>query len=240
MQLRPLEDTHDEFAELIEGLKTNAARFTLHDERNLLLLALNHGLRSANSGREAAVAITLDLYRFGLDRGSLYDRGSLTRFAFNNIIGLAIRLNEIEWAATFLDANHQRLPRENRAETVALSQARLAFAAGDDGTALFHLQQADFQDFIHHLTARVIQLKIYFRQDSYQLQQSHISSTLRLLSRRKNVGYHPRNYNNIFRLAQRIVRLPPGDAAAVKELRDRILTTEPCTERPWLLETLGG
>ena len=121
---------------------------------------------------------------------------------------------------------------------VALSRARLALTNGQDGEALRHLQQADFRDFIHHLTARIIQLKIYFRQDSYTLLQSHISSTRKLLTRRKSVGYHLQNYRNIFALANALLRLPPGDEKARGQLRKRVESTEPCTEKPWLLSQL--
>ncbi len=227
------------FAELTQRLTEVSKHLPPEDQRNLMLLAINYGLRRANSGSETFISATFTLYQLALSLGFLHDRGRLTIFTFNNILALAIRLQEIDYAAEFLDSHQSELPERGGNEVLALGRARLALATGNDGDALFYLQQADFKDFIHHLTARVMQLKIYFRQDNYSLLQSHISSTRKLLTRRKSVGYHLQNYRNIFQLANAVIHLSPGDEKAYAVLKKRIQTTEPCTERPWLLNVLG-
>lgn len=227
------------FTELTRQLTAVSDRLPPEDQRNLMLLAINYGLRRANTGSEPFIAATFTLYRLALSLGFLHDRGRLTIFTFNNILALAIRLQEMEYARQFLDERQHELPERGGSEVLALGRARLALATENDGDALFYLQQADFKDFIHHLTARVMQMKIYFRQDNYSLLQSHISSTRKLLTRRKRVGYHLQNYRNIFQLANAVIRLAPGDQKAYAALRKRIETSEPCTERPWLLKALG-
>jgi hypothetical protein len=226
------------FTQLTAQLSAVSEHLSPEDQRNLMLLAINYGLRRANTGSETFISATFTLYKLALSLGFLHDRGRLTIFTFNNILALAIRLKQVDYAATFLDNYQHQLPEKGGSEVLALGRARLALATGQDGDALFHLQQADFKDFIHHLTARVMQLKIYFRQDNYGLLQSHISSTRKLLTRRKRVGYHLQNYRNIFQFANAIIRLAPGDDKARQLLIKRIEQTDPCTERPWLLERL--
>jgi len=226
------------FRELTELLASDGATLPQEDQRDLLLLAINYGLRRANGGWEPAIAATFTLYRLGLDREILYDRGRISLFAFNNILALALRLGEVPWATSFMDAEAVRLPERGSSEVLALGRARLSLANGEDGEALKYLQQADFKDFIHHLTARVLQLKIYFRQDSYTLLNSHISSTRKLLSRRRKTSYHLQNYRNIFTLANAVLNLGPDDGKTAIQLAQRIEKTEPCTEKPWLLNVL--
>ena len=209
------------------------------ERRDLLLLAINYGLRAANGGDESALPLTLDLYRYGLDSGVLYDRGRLSRFSFNNIVALYLRQQKIALARSFVAEQRDRLEEVHREEIIALAEARLAYAEGKDGQVLEHLQRADFRDFIHHMTARVLQLKVYFRQEEDRLLSAHLSSTSRLLRRRTKVTYHLENYRNIFRLARAILRLPPGRSREREELRRRIGAAQPCTERAWLLEYVG-
>ncbi|MBC6994707.1 hypothetical protein QWY85_07920 [Neolewinella lacunae] len=237
LQLDEDGSAEDSFHLLLSGLEQEGSRLPEEDLRNLLLLAINYGLRRANTGWEPAISTTFALYKLGLERGSLYDRGKLSVFTFNNVLALALRLREVAWASRFLEEHQADLP-EGGEEVIALGRARLALANGKDGEALRYLQQADFHDFIHHLTARVLQLKIYFRQDSYTLLSSHISSTRKLLTRRRGIGYHLQNYRHIFALADTITRLPPGDEKARTLLKEKIEKTEPCTEKPWLLECL--
>jgi hypothetical protein len=232
------EEAEASFTQLTAQLSAVSKHLSPEDQRNLMLLAINYGLRRANSGSETFISATFTLYKLALNLGFLYDRGRLTIFTFNNILALAIRLKQVAYAATFLDDYQHQLPEKGGSEVLALGRARLALATGRDGDALFFLQQADFKDFIHHLTARVMQLKIYYQQDNYGLLQSHISSTRKLLTRRKRVGYHLQNYRNIFQLANAIIRLTPGDDKARQLLIQRIKSTDPCTERPWLLERL--
>lgn len=238
LQLDEPTETETAFTQVTDRLVEFHHRLPSDDRRNLLLMVINYGLRRANTGSEPAIEATFVLYKLGLELGLLHDRGRLSIFAFNNILGLAIRLKEVDWAAVFLDKHQHQLPEKGGNEVLALGRARLALATGQDGDALYYLQQADFKDFIHHLTARVMQLKIYFRQDSYTLLHSHIGSTRKLLTRRKRVGYHLQNYRNIFQLANAVIRLVPGDAKAKEQLRAKILATDPCTERPWLLSVI--
>jgi hypothetical protein len=223
------------FAELVKGLQASIDRFPPEERRNLLLLAINHGLRNSNAGQAAYLRQTFDLYRLGVDQAVLYERGELSIFTFNNIIGVALRLGEIDWAAAFLAAHERRLPADRRAEVLALNRARLAFQRGDYDAALRLLQEADYRDFIHHMTARVMQLKIYCERNHYNLLTAHLRSSRTWLRRQRHVGYHQTNYQHIFDLTEQLVRLPPGDKTAARALADRIRRTEPCTERAWLL-----
>lgn len=231
-------DSDSIFGELTAGIERHIQLFPPEEQRNLLLLAINHGLRNSNAGRPGYPRQTFELYRLGVEGGMLYERGKLSIFTFNNIIGLALRLGETDWAADFLSDHEQRLPADRRDEVLALNRARLAFQRRDYDTTLQLLQGADYRDFIHHMTARVMQLKIYFERDNFNLLMAHIRSSRTWLRRRRHVGYHQANYAHIFELAEQLLRLPPGDTAAARYLAQRIQATEPCTERTWLLARL--
>lgn len=234
------EDNDDVFAALKTGIEVHIDEFSKSDQRDLLVLAINHCLRQSNAGRSDFLIQTLDLYKLGLQRKTFYDRGRIGIFTFNNIIGVALKLGEVDWADNFLEAHASRLPQEKREEIASLNRAKLAFERKDYAATLGYLQTADYQDFIHHFTARLLQLKIFFEQDDFNLLSSHLRSTKSLLNRRKNLGYHQRNYRNIFKLAERIIRLPPGDRLAAQQLKTKIINTDPCTEKEWLLRAVDG
>ncbi|MEO1803079.1 MAG: hypothetical protein AAFR62_22150 [Cyanobacteria bacterium J06629_2] len=233
------DDVTEIFQELKAGLETNINQFPREDQRNLLVLAINHGLRQSNAGKSAYLRQTLDLYQLGLRTKILYDRGRIGVFTFNNIIGIALRLGENEWAATFLEDNVRYLPPDQNTEIESLNRARLAFQRRDYSTTLQHLQTADYRDFIHHMTARVMQLKIFFERDDYNLLTSLLRSTRTLIKRRKSPGYHERNYLNILKFTESLLKLLPNDKVATAELIEQIRATEPCTEKEWLLERLS-
>lgn len=231
-------DPDPAFFALKQGIETHIDTFPHEDQRNLLVLAINYCLRQSNAGRADFLRETLDLYRLGLQRALFYENGQIGSFTFNNILGVALRLDEADWAELFLEENVKRLSTDKREELESLSRARLSFLRKDYDQTLKFLRTADYQDFIHHLTARIMQLKIWFERDDFNLLTSHIRSTKSLLRRKKNLGYHQRNYLNIFTLAEKVLRLTPGDQAAKLELRQQIVTTEPCTEKEWLIQAV--
>lgn len=224
------------FSKLKAGIEASIEQFPAVDRRNLLVLAINHCLRQSNAGREAYYRQALDLYQLGIQEKILYERGELGIFTFNNIVAIALRLGETDWAENFLETNARRLPADYRTEVESLNRARLSFHRKDYDATLSYLQTADYRDFIHHMSARVMQLKIFYERDNFNLLTSHIRSSRSLLHRKRNVGYHQRNYLNIFTLTDRLLKLPPSDQEARKKLKAQIMETEPCTEQAWLLE----
>ena len=102
------------------------------------------------------------------------------------------------------------------------------------GNLLVHFDK----DFIHQLSAKIIQLKVYFETGDMQLLAAHIKNTRAFLRRVKDASYHKEIYVNIFSLTDQLMRLAPYDQRKRAALRQQILTTNPLTEREWLLEQL--
>lgn len=229
--------TTEEYQELRTGLMEHGARFPHSDHQSLLLLAINHSLRESNAGQAGFLSNTLELYRYGLETNTLLEGRRLGQRTFNNIVGVASRLGELEWTTNFIDRYESRLHPKWRKEISSLSRARIAWAKGDLDATLAYLQTADYQDPYHQLTARVFQLKVYFAKDAHSLIDAHLRAS-RAYIRRRKLGYHRKNYHNIFSLASRIARLSPGPGKGRERLRTEIEITEPCTEKSWLLSLL--
>lgn len=213
--------------------------FPPEDNRDLLLLALNTCIRNINQGRVLYLQEALELYRLGLEGNLLNERGYLTPYTYNNIAGIALRLAEFDWAEEFVHRYQFQLASEHREPLFALNAARLAYARKQYGQALRFLQSADYRDFFHQMTARILQLKIYFETGENELLTAHLKNT-RALLRRRRASYHEQNYLNIIRLTEQMLRLRPNHTEGKTSLRHKMETVEPLTERSWLLEALGN
>ncbi|MEM6395578.1 MAG: hypothetical protein AAF741_04465 [Bacteroidota bacterium] len=220
------------------SLAENLHRFKAEEQRDLLLIAINHGLRQANAGRREYLPKLFELYRKGLEEEILLEHGRLSIFTFNNAFGASIHVDRMDWAEDYLFTLQNRLPKGRGEEVVALAKARMAYIKKDYDQVLTELQKADYRDFIHHMTARLTQLKAYLALDYYHLAESLISGTRQLLRRHSDRSYHYKNYRNIFTLAARVLKLSPGTDQAREKLINRIQQTQPCTEKRWLLEQI--
>lgn len=213
--------------------------FPEEEKRDLTLLGINFCIRQINKKGDTYFKEALTLYRKGLENKLLLENGWLSAFTYSNITIIAIRSKEIEWVAHFLDHYRKQLAPALRDSIYALNAARLAYHQGKHREALLHLHNFDDRDFFHQLSAKIIQLKIYYEDGDYQLLSAHIKNTRALLRREKRHAYHKQIYSNIFSLTEQLMKLSPYNKKRKETLRQQIENTEPLTERTWLLQQLG-
>jgi hypothetical protein len=217
-----------------------ARQFPPDELRTLYLLAINFGIKKTNELREGWPQATLDLYRGALELGLLLENGRISRFAFNNIIAVALRVGELDWVERFILDHKQLLERQWREVAASLGLARVAYARKDHHTALLHLQRSDYKDLINNLTAKTLQLKIYYETDEFELLKSHLASMRTYIRRHTSIGYQRTNYSKIVQYTGQLMALDFRKTDAVVKLREAIQGEEILTEKEWFLEQLVG
>lgn len=217
-------------------LTTHAALFPEEEIRALYLLAINFGVKKSNEYGEVWLRATFALYKEALARELLLENGFLSRFAYNNIVGIAMRLEEVEWAEDFLIRYKPLLERRYREASFSLNSARVAYRRKHYGAALQFLQNADYKDFINSMNAKILQMKIYYETEETDILLSHLDSMQNYIRRQGPIGYHRDNYLRIVRYVQALLRIRPGDQTALATLHQKI-AAEPIllTEKTWLM-----
>ena len=225
-----------------EGFKAmlfeHAGAFPPDELRTLYLLAINYGIKKINESSEGWLRATLELYQSALERGLLLENQRLSRFAFNNIVAIALRVGELDWAEQFILDHKPALERQWREVTSSLNLARVAYTRKDFRTALGHLQRSDYKDLLNNLIAKTLQLKIYYETDEYDLLDSHLTSMSNFIRRHTAIGYHRTNYSRIVYYTRQLMGLNLHDPQAVAALRRKIEQEEILTEKEWLLGRL--
>jgi len=229
----PEESRH--FTAFRQWLFQLVGHFPADELRDLFLLGINYCIRQINRTAEAYLREALELYKKGLETGLLLEDGVLSRFTYNNVAGIALRLQELEWAEHFLHEYRPRLAEPQREAAFSLNAARLAFAQKDYPTAISYLQRADYRDFINNMVAKTLLLKCYYELGEYDLLDYHLKTMRSFLRRKRRMSYHQQNYRNIVRFTFKLLKLVPGDKKGRAALKKAMEQTEPLTERKWLV-----
>ncbi|MBL7827285.1 MAG: hypothetical protein JNJ57_11680 [Saprospiraceae bacterium] len=219
-------------------LLENSHSFPADELRALYLLAINFGIKKLNEAREGWLRITFDLYKSALELNLLLENNQISRFAFNNIVAIALRAEELDWAEKFILEHRPKLERQWRDATASLNMARVAYARKDYKTALLNLQRSDYKDLINNLIAKTLQLKIYYETDELDLLASHLAGMKNFIRRHTAIGYHRANYTHLVEYTQKIMNLNFNNSKEVEALRQRILDEKILTEKEWFLEML--
>ena len=221
-------------------LEQQSAELPDDERRTLLLLALNYCIRRLNSGEAPYIREAFELYRVGLDTGSLLESGHLSRFAFKNIVALGLRLEQFGWVEHFIRESDMLLEAKYREANRNYNLARLHFTRKDYQKAMPLLALVDESDLLLNLDSRIMLLKMYYETGEWDALDALISSFKILLLRKKKViGYHQTHYLNILRYIQKLVRLNFTDKKAVAMLREVIQNDTSVIEKEWLLGKLG-
>ncbi len=217
-------------------LNQHKDKFPLWEVRDLYLFALNFCIRRGNDGALQYFREGQDLYKTGIEMGYLLQNGSLSRFTYLNAVMMSLKIEDYDWARTFIHEFEPLLNRKERESTFSYCLAELEYARKNYDDALPLLQKVDYKNIFFHLNAKTIQLKIYYELDEYDLLQAHLDAMRIFLRRKKMLAYHRTNYENIIKYAQKLISLNPNNKKAMQNLKEKIEAEEVLSIRTWFLE----
>ena len=211
-------------------------KFPPNELRDLYLFAINYCIRQLNQGQVHFAQEGLDLYKEGLKKEFLIENKKLSRFAYNNIVAMAVIVKDFNWAVEFIEDYKSLLSRRYRESTWMFNMSRLEYARKNYDKALIYLQKADFGDLVNNLIAKTILLKIYYELEEFNSLDSHLESMKTFIRRKTASGYHQTNYLNIIRYTKKLLSTNFYDRDKKEILLKEIEQEEILTERDWLLE----
>jgi hypothetical protein len=208
--------------------------------RDLFLMAINFCIRELNGGRSELAEPGLDLFKRGLETGLLLRSGRLSRFTYYNCFVMALSADAHSWAASFLDDYKPLLELSEQEGIYNFCRMRLAYEQGDYDQALDLFRFLDYPDLLFQLSARTIQLKVYYELGEFDLLQSRLDALNAFLQRKKVMGYHKQNYRNILRYIRKLLQMNPFDKSEKEALRKAVQEEPVLTEREWFLRQVDG
>lgn len=205
------------------------------ERRAVLLMALNYAIKRLNTGHKSYVREAFELYRTGLVSNLLMEEGRLSAFAYKNTVSLGILLEEYDWLEYFILTYAPYLEEETRNNFQHYSQARLFFARQQYDLAMELLIQAEYDDIMLTIGAKVMLIKLYYAQASWDALEALLESFRMFLKRKKALSYHKEHYLNMIAMTKKMLFLPDFDKAALGKLQEQVKILSPLAERDWLL-----
>lgn len=227
------------FQKFKTALFANRHHFTNEDLQAPYRLAINFCIRKLNESELFFAREGLTFYQEGISEGILLENNLIPRFSFNNMVAMALKLQEYNWVEDFITNASVKLAPRFRQQTVSFNFARLEFARKDYDKALIHLQTAENEDLVNVLISKMLIIKIYFEQDAIESLQSSLDSFEQYIRRREVSDYHRTNFLKVIRYTRKIITLPSYAKEEKAMLVEKIKTETVLSEQNWLLEKLG-
>jgi len=235
---QPSETTH--YQKLKSHFFEHLDELAEDEQYEVFQLTLNYCIKQINMGDESYFKEIFELYQKGLSSKILLVQGELSRFTYKNIVSTGLKLEAFDWIDEFIVQYTAYLPLAFRQNYQDYGRAKWLFVQGEYDLALQKLLEvAEYDDLFLILDAKMMLLKIYYEQQSFDALESLIASFRVFLQRKEVMSYHKEVYKNVLRFIERIISLTPRDEAMRKKLASDIKQKEPLTERQWLLEKLN-
>lgn len=233
-------DNTDHFEHLKSEIQNNGPLFPPVEIKDIYLMAINYCIGRMNKGHSSFIREAFDLYKKGLEMGILIENESISPWTFINVAINGLKLREFDWVESFVENFSQYIPDSKREGIVLFTLSKLHFEKKDYPQAMQLLNQGDFDDLLIYLNAKTMLLKMYYEMDEYDALDYQLESLGTYIKRKKVMGYHKENYQNIIRYTKKITRVNPYSKKDVVGLKSEIETANPLTEREWLLEQIDS
>jgi hypothetical protein len=240
-QLNTAANTLDFWADFREKLPTYRPFFEPDEYQALYIGAINYVIRGCNTGEQSFFRAMFDLYKYGIEAHILWDAGKeMSAYTYKNMVAAGLRIGETDYIFSFLAKYKENLPKAQRENYYEYNLARYYFTVNDLAKATPLLQKLTYGDIFLQLGAKVMLLKIWYKNDDFEALYLYLRAFRQFLQRKKAVlGYHTQNYENILLCTKNLMTLNLLDKKIRAALRHDFETMQPLTEREWLLACLA-
>jgi hypothetical protein len=206
----------------------------------IYLSAINFCIKRLNTGDKDYLREAFILYKNAFESGKLMPNGILTRYTYNNVLVIAMRLQENDWAKQFLEDYKQYLAPKERDNTYRFNRAFLSYHLKDYDTAQTLLQQVvHFDDPLYNLDARRFLVRIFYETDAITALESQLESYKAFLRRHKEIGYHREHHLNFIKYVEKMITTDLSSSNNKRSIREKVNEETALAEKDWLLKQLS-
>lgn len=229
---------------VFESLKKDApllqGKISDSEFSDLYQYLLNYCIRRINAGRLVFQDELLSVYQDSLTNEALFSNGRLSQWDFKNVVTIALRTKNLEYAREFIHSYKQFLPSDQRVNALAYNLANLHFSEGDYRAAIKQLQRVDLDDLYYRLDARSILLKSYYELDDGDALFYHATAFRSMLNRNRKISDQQRKlYLNLIKHTLSLFRCA-GEGAKVRTIKNRIAKNRSVADLSWLEAKLAA
>ena len=160
--------SEEKFKQLLDSIKENSFdNCTAEVAYAFYVYALNYCTASINSGHSAYYAYIFEIYELLDLHGRLIQNETISQWTFLNVVATACNLKKFDWATYFIQTYHVYIPASQRKNALNYNLALLHFYKNNYEQALEGLQNIPFANPYYALTARVLELRIFYEKKEW-------------------------------------------------------------------------
>lgn len=230
------------FEVLKQKLRRDIGAFSPQEAYLLYTYAINYAIRRINKGDTQYQIQLFDLYVEMLEQEILFYEGTLSPWAYNNVVSVALRVGKVQWASQFISDYQAKLPQSFKETAYYYNLAYLRFMQQDYWDALFQLQQVAFSDVFYSLNSKTLMLKVYYELKQDEALYAHIHAFKVYLKRNKSLTENSKAvYINLFEFTRLLFKYQEQQLNdKIEQLKQTVVDTKHVADINWLLQKINA
>lgn len=227
------------FFDLHNVLIRSSKFFTDYVNAELYSFAQNYCIGRINKGAQEYQLELFKLYNETISNGIVFIKDEFQPSNFKNIVTVACSLGKFDWAENFISEYGDRLPEDQRSNSISINRAQLHWYRGKHRDAVRILSRVEYEDPFYALNAKSLLLKIYFELDEKEVLLSFCESFRMYLRRNRVISKsHINNYISLINYVSKLSRLKPHQNERLQKIKTDIQSARSLNNKKWLLEKI--
>ncbi len=180
-------DSREQYAQYFKSIKEYINVTPKSEASNFIQHAINHCIKMMNTGHNYLVEL-FDAMKFQVEEDLLVVEGFVHERSYKNIIEVALRVGESEWAENFLETHIKFIPNEERDMIYNYNKANIFLSKKEFRAALRSLTFVNFRNVFYDISSRSLMIKIYFETNDTISVESAANNYKSFLKREKSLS----------------------------------------------------
>lgn len=235
------EDGDEMYFKLKDGLNAITPGKGNDYVRELITIALSYCIGKVNQNKPSFYREALDWYQMMIRVSILVEDEHLTATTYRNIVLIASRLQEYEWAIAFAEEYSAYLKTDIRKTTMMLSLGQIAFNKKDYDQVLQYLMNVDYISLSYNLQSKLILAATYYELGEYDLLSNFLSTFSTYLRRKKPAmsGEKYSRHQKFINLLHQITKTPDWEKDKWQDIQNQLDSDQEVVSFSWLTEKIG-
>lgn len=221
--------------------------FTDAELKSMYAYLLNYCIQHVNKGAGGFTIKLFELQKLLLQNKVLLENNQLSHISYRNIVSIAIKLKEYEWAEKFIEDNKYLISENHRENAYNLSKSNIFYAQKNFEATVSLLNDVVFTDVYYACTSKFTLLKAYYALKEMETLDYFVASFQLYLKRNKEVSINfkksSENFLKHFKKLLLIVNqvdFKENDKIdkKIKSLKTKIHEEKIMANKAWLLEEI--
>lgn len=232
-------DVKTHFNALQEVLKEEYLDLLFEEALSFYTLLQNICVQEINRGDSEYLKKLLELYKDVTNIKLFSKQDNMSPWFFKNAVTAGLLTGEYIWVENFIKEYSVLLPKEEIKNAYTFNMANLHYYKKEYEQTISILSEVKFGDVAYALGGRWLLIRAYYELDEWYSLDSLLSSFRLYLMRNKLItSPKKKQYLNLIRYVQKLMRIAPNDKAKIIKLKDKLTSEENVPTKKWLLDKL--